>query len=74
MEIKEKVDNSTFNTYKHKGLPPSPIGAVSPHAIDAALNPAKTKYLYFMRNKDGVHDFTDTFRKHRKNIKKIKTK
>jgi len=67
-----KDDNSTFNTYKHKGLPPSPIGAVSSHAINAALTPAKTNYLYFMRNKDGVHDFTDTFRKHRKNIKKIK--
>jgi UPF0755 protein len=67
-----KDDNSTFNTYKHKGLPPSPIGAVSSHAINAALTPAKTNYLYFMRNKDGVHDFTDTFNKHRKNIKKVK--
>jgi len=67
-----KEDNSTFNTYKHKGLPPSPIGAVSSHAIDAAINPAKTKYLYFMRNKDGVHDFTDTFGKHRENIEKVK--
>lgn len=67
-----KDDNSTFNTYKHKGLPPSPIGAVSSHAIDAAISPAKTNYLYFMRNKDGVHDFTDTFKKHRKNIKKVK--
>jgi len=67
-----KDDNSTFNTYKYKGLPPSPIGSVSAYAIDATLNPAKTNYLYFMRNKDGVHDFTDTFKKHRKNIKKVK--
>ncbi len=67
-----KTDISTFNTYKHKGLPKSPIGSVSTIAIKAALNPAKTKYLYFMRNKDGVHDFTDTFKKHRKNIRKTK--
>ena len=66
-----KTDLSSFNTYKHKGLPKSPIGAVSFRAINAALNPSKTNYLYFMRNKDGVHDFTDTFKKHRKNIKKL---
>ncbi len=65
-------DNTTFNTYKYKGLPPSPIGAVGSHAINAAINPAKTDFLYFMRNKEGVHDFTDTFRKHRKNIEKVR--
>jgi UPF0755 protein len=67
-----KTDMSSFNTYKHKGLPISPIGAVSVTAIKAALHPAKTNYLYFMRNKDGVHDFTNTFKKHRKNIRKVK--
>jgi UPF0755 protein len=66
-----RTDLSSFNTYKNKGLPNSPIGAVSNHAIKAAINPAKTNYLFFMRNKDGVHDFTDTYRKHRKNIKKM---
>ena len=67
-----KDDNSTFNTYKHKGLPPSPIGAVSISAIKAAIKPAKTKHLYFMKNKDGVHDFSDSFKAHRKNVKKAK--
>jgi len=66
-----KDDNSTFNTYKYKGLPPSPIGCVSTYAIDAALHPAKTNYLYFMRNNKGLHDFTDSFKKHRKNIQNI---
>ena len=65
-------DTSTFNTYKHRGLPASPIGSVSKTAIEAAIHPAKSTYLYFMRNKDGVHDFTDTFKKHRKNIRKVK--
>ena len=67
-----KTDLSSFNTYKHRGLPDSPIGSVGTHAIKAAINPAETNYLYFMRNKDGVHDFTDTFKKHRKNIRKVK--
>jgi UPF0755 protein len=69
-----KTDMSSFNTYKHKGLPNSPIGSVGTHAIEAAIHPAQTNYLYFMRNKKGVHDFSDTFKKHRKNIKKVKTK
>ena len=67
-----KTDLSTFNTYKHKGLPSSPIGSVSSHAIKSAMTPAKTNYLYFMRNSKGVHDFTDTFKKHRKNIRKVR--
>ena len=67
-----KNDMSRFNTYKYKGLPPSPIGAVSFDAIKAAISPAKTNYLYFMKNAEGLHDFTDTYKKHRKNIKKAK--
>jgi len=67
-----KDDNTTFNTYKFKGLPPSPIGAVSLAAIKAAVSPAKTDYLYFMKNKKGTHDFSKSFRTHRKNIQKAK--
>jgi len=65
-------DNSTFNTYKHKGLPSSPIGSVSIAAIKAAIKPVKTKHLYFMKNSEGVHDFSDSFKAHRKNVKKAK--
>lgn len=67
-----KEDNSTFNTYKHKGLPLSPIGAVSISAIKAAIKPAKSKHLYFMKNKEGTHDFSDSFKAHRKNVKKAR--
>jgi len=70
----ERIKNDTthFNTYKYKGLPPSPIGSVSLSAIKAAIKPAKTNYLYFMKNAQGVHDFTNTFKKHRRNIKKAR--
>ncbi len=67
-----KNDTSTFNTYKHKGLPTSPIGSVSETAIDAAIKPVKSDYLYFMKNKKGVHDFSKSYKTHRKNIKKAK--
>ena len=70
-----KDDNTTFNTYKFKGLPPSPIGSVSLSAIKAAVSPAKTDYLYFMKNHEtGAHDFSKSFKAHRKNIKKAKQK
>lgn len=67
-----KNDTSKFNTYKHKGLPPYPISSISLEAIKATLEPKKTDYLYFMRNIDGVHDFTNSYKEHLKNIKKVK--
>jgi len=67
-----KEDKSKFNTYANIGLPPYPVCAVSLDAIKATLKPKKTNYLYFMRNKSGVHDFTDSYKEHLKNIKKAK--
>ncbi len=67
-----KNDTSRFNTYKYKGLPHSPIGAVSFDAIIAAIKPAKTNYLYFMKNSQGLHDFTESYKTHRKNIQKAR--
>ena len=66
-------DSSRFNTYKNKGLPLSPIGAVSFDAIKAAIKPAKTNYLYFMKNAQGEHDFASTFKAHRANIRKARS-
>ncbi len=63
-----KEDTTGFNTYANKGLPPYPVCSVSINAIEAALNPKKTDYLYFMKNRDGVHDFTDSYKEHLKNI------
>jgi UPF0755 protein len=65
-------DNTTYNTYKHKGLPDYPVCSVSISAINAALHPAKTSYLYFMRNKKGYHDFSSNYKTHRSNIQKVK--
>jgi UPF0755 protein len=66
-------DTSRFNTYKYKGLPPYPVCAVSFDAIKAAIKPAKTDYLYFMKNSQGVHDFSKSFDMHRKNIQKARS-
>jgi UPF0755 protein len=63
-------DNSTYNTYKHRGLPEAPVCNVSTAAIRAALHPAKTDYLYFFRNDWGTHDFSKNYRKHLKKVQK----
>ena len=67
-----KTDKSGFNTYNNRGLPPYPVCSVSIDAINAALTPAKTNYLYFMKNKSGVHDFTSSYKEHLRNINRAK--
>jgi UPF0755 protein len=52
--------DSPYNTRKHAGLPPGPISSVSESALNAALHPAQTSYLYYVRNvdlNDGSHWF-----------------
>lgn len=65
-----REDMSKFNTYKHAGLPPHPICSVRNEAIEAALNPARVNYLYFVRSKKGEHAFTHSYKIHLQNIKK----
>lgn len=65
-----KKDKSTFNTYLYKGIPPCPCGSVSVEAIKSAVFPQKVDYLYFVRNKNGVHSFSTTFKEHRENFNK----
>ncbi|MGM0533646.1 MAG: endolytic transglycosylase MltG [Campylobacterota bacterium] len=64
-----KNDTSAYNTYKHKGLPPNPVGSVSIDAIKAAINPARTQYLYFVRGSGGTHLFAKTYKQHLRNIR-----
>ena len=64
-----REDFSSFNTYKHKGVPKVPVCNVSFNAMRAAIFPAKTNYLYFMKNKNGKHDFTRYYSTHLENIK-----
>jgi UPF0755 protein len=63
-----RTDRTPYNTYKNKGLPKYPVCNVSKEAIAAALNPADTNYLYFVRGKDGEHIYSSYFSTHRKNI------
>jgi len=61
-----KID-SPYNTYRYKGLPPTPISNPGINSIIAAMNPEKTNYLYFLTGHDGVMYYAQTFDEHKKN-------
>jgi UPF0755 protein len=60
--------NSPYNTYKHKGLPPTPISNPSVKSIEAVLNPADTEYLYYLHDqKTGQPYYAKTHEEHVQN-------
>lgn len=58
--------DSPYNTYKHYGLPPGPIGCASIEGIDAVLNAEQHDYLFFAARADfsGYHNFSRTLTEH----------
>ena len=62
-------DESAYNTYKHKGLPPHPLSTVTLDALKATMEPTKSNYIFFMLNENGTHNFTETYDKHLENIR-----
>ena len=56
--------DSPYNTYKRKGLPPTPIALPGVAALAAAVNPANTKAIYFVARGDGSHQFSATLQEH----------
>ncbi|MDP4223989.1 MAG: endolytic transglycosylase MltG [Bacteroidota bacterium] len=63
---KHLVIDSPYNTYKHTGFPPGPIGCPSIEGLDAVLNAEKHDYLYFAAKADfsGYHNFSRTLAEH----------
>jgi UPF0755 protein len=57
--------NSPYNTYRHAGLPPGPIGNPGVESIRATLFPdSSSRALFFVARGDGRHDFSNTLKEH----------
>ena len=57
-----------YNTYVIEGLPPTPIANPGLAAIEAALNPEETDYLFFVADGSGGHAFARTLQEHEANV------
>ena len=62
-EDKASVEDSPYNLYSHKGLPPTPIEAPGDDAIEAALNPADGPWFFYVtvNLETGETKFTDSY-------------
>jgi UPF0755 protein len=59
--------NSAYNTYRKKGLPPSPIANPGLDSLLAAARPDSTSYFYYLTGKDGKMYYGKTFSEHKRN-------
>ena len=66
--------DTPYNTYLHKGLPPTPIALPSRASIAAALSPADSEAIYFVAKGDGTHHFSSTYEEHREAVVKYQLK
>jgi len=66
--------DSPYNTYKYKGLPPSPICMPNVSALNAVLRPAKHNFLYFVADpqRPGYHIYAATLEEQEQNAEKYR--
>jgi UPF0755 protein len=62
--------DTPWNTYTRDGLPPTPIAMPGLGSIRAVMNPADTKYLYFVGKGNGTHEFSRSLEEHNRAVAK----
>lgn len=67
--FKDLEVDSPYNTYKHPGLPPTPIASPGRASLRAAVAPTEGDWLYYVVvEPDGTHAFATTLTEHNRNI------
>jgi UPF0755 protein len=64
LTYKDLEVESPYNTYRHAGLPPGPIGNPGAAALDAAAHPAQTDMMFFVADGQGTHRFSRYYNEH----------
>lgn len=64
------VRDHKYNTYIYGGLPPGPISSVGAKAIEAAINPTTSDYLFFVADGNGANVFSKDYNTHLRYIDK----
>lgn len=67
---RDLVAESPYNTYRIKGLPPTPIALPHGDSIHAALHPAEGNAIFFVSRGDGSHEFSATLAEHNDAVNK----
>jgi|SRR5579871_5725326 len=60
--------DTPYNTYKHRGLPPTPIANPGKASLDAAFSPRRSDFLYYVYEGNGHHAFSRTLAEHQANV------
>jgi UPF0755 protein len=66
---KDLQSQTPHNTYRVRGLPPTPICNPGLSSLAAALRPAPAPYLYFVSKNDGSHIFSETITEHNRAVR-----
>lgn len=66
--------DTPYNSYRYRGLPPTPIATVGKEAIEAAAHPTFSNYLYFVAKGDGTHQFSETYEQQKRAINQYQRK
>lgn len=66
--------DTPYNTYMHKGLPPTPISMPSKESLLAATHPAQSNALYFVAKGDGTSHFSQTLNEHESAVDRYQRK
>ena len=63
-----QAEHNPYNTYQRRGLPPTPIAIPGKASLRAAVQPERTRALYFVARGDGSSVFSETLADHNRAV------